>query len=476
MRIVFAIAEADPFVKIGGLGEVGGSLPVALQKQGADVRVILPEYSMIPSHFRSDFHTVAHFSVPLSWRQQYCGLKELVHRGVHYYFIDNEYYFKRSNIYGSFDQAEQFAFFSRAVMESMLHLPAFKADIIHCHDWHTALIPLMLKEFYSQEPLYHNVKTVFTIHNLLYQGIFPEAVLGDIIGLGREFYSADTLEFDGMVNYMKAGLLFADRVTTVSPTYAREIQYAYFGEKLEGVLQQRKGELNGILNGVDYELYDPASDPYLAVGMDGSDLAKTQSKIYLQKSLGLPVREDVPILGMVSRLVEQKGLDLLAHAMEDILKLDVQIVILGAGERRYEEMLYYYSGQHPDQVAVRTVFDDRLAHRIYAGADILLMPSRFEPCGISQMIAMHYGTVPIVRETGGLKDTVIPYNQFTGEGNGFSFANYNAGELLFALKQAVKIYREEEPVWKVIRRRAMESDFSWERSAQAYLQIYQSLV
>lgn len=476
MKIVFAIAEVDPFVKTGGLGDVGGYLPAALQKQGADVRVILPNHSVIPSHYRREFREVARFSVPVAWRRQYCGLKELVLKGVHYYFIDNEYYFKRSHIYGNFDEAEQYAFFSRAVLESMMHIPAFRPDVIHCHDWHTALIPLLLKVFYAQEPLYNPVKTVFTIHNLKYQGVFPKEVLGDILGLGDEFFTADTLEFSEGVNFMKAGLLYADRLTTVSPTYALEIQHAYYGESLEGVLQRRSAVLSGILNGVDYELYDPERDPYLVGGLDGSTQAKAKNKKFLQTQMGLPARPGIPVLGMVTRLVEQKGLDLLAHVLAEILQLDVQMVILGAGEQCFADLLNNFCAQYPEKLAVRMDFDDRLAHRIYAGADIFLMPSRFEPCGISQMIAMHYGTVPIVRETGGLKDTVIPYNEFTDEGTGFSFTNYNAHELLYTVQRAVKIFREEKPVWKKIRSNALHTNFSWEGPAQAYMKIYQKLV
>lgn len=476
MKVVFVIAEADPFVKTGGLGEVGGSLPSFLHKQGVDVRVIIPKYSSIAKRFPGDFKHLAHFDVSVAWRQQYCGLEEIVYQGIPYYFIDNEYYFSRPNIYGEFDDAERFAFFSRAALESLIHIPGFKPDIIHCNDWHTALIPLMLKAFYSREPLYYPIKTVFTIHNLKYQGIFSPEILSNILGLGREYFTEDCLEFHGAINYMKAALLYADRITTVSSTYAQEIQNSYYGENLDGVLRKRREILVGILNGIDYEIYDPQRDPYLFRSFDNFPQAKKENKKHLQRILGLPVREDQAVLGMVSRLVDQKGLDLLAHVIEEILALDIQMVILGTGENRYEQMLRNFAAKYPEKLAIRLEFSDKLAHEIYAGADLLLMPSRFEPCGISQMIAMRYGTIPIVRETGGLKDTVIPYNESTGSGNGFSFQNYNAHEFLFSVQYAVKLYQEDKRVWDNIRQNALMSDFGWDRSANAYIQIYESLL
>ncbi|HWQ89244.1 MAG TPA: glycogen synthase GlgA [Desulfitobacteriaceae bacterium] len=476
MRVVFAITEADPFLKTGGLGDVGGSLPAALQKQGADVRVFLPKYSLIPERFRREFKHLTHFSVPIAWRRQYCGLEEMTYQGVHYYFIDNEYYFDRPSAYENFDKAEQYAFFSRAVLESLVYLPGFQPDIIHCHDWQTALIPLMLKEFYNQEPLYFPLKTVFTIHNLKYQGIFAPEVLSDIIGLGRNLFTEDKLEFFGAVNYMKTALLYADRITTVSPTYAQEIQTPAYGEKLDGILHQRRDSLQGILNGIDYNIYNPNQDPYLAVPFKASPRAKEENKEYLQGSLGLPVQRDPAVLGMVTRLVDQKGLDLLAHVLEEILLLDVQLIILGAGEERYEEMLRYFAGKYPDKMAVRTKYSDELAHLIYAGSDLFLMPSLYEPCGISQMIAMRYGTIPVVRETGGLKDTVLPFNEANGRGNGFSFTVYNAHEFLFTVQRAVKLFSEKRAVWDKIQENARQCNFSWERPAQAYMQLYESLL
>jgi starch synthase len=475
MKIVFVTAEADPFVKTGGLGEVMGSLPAFLHKQGVDVRVIMPKYSAIAEHFQKEFRHLAHFDVPVAWRKQYCGLDELVYQGVHYYFIDNEYYFTRPRIYGEYDDAERFAFFSRAALESLIHIPGFKPDIIHCQDWHTALIPLMLKAFYSKEPLYYPIKTIFTIHNLKYQGVFGKEVLSNILGLGMEYFTENTLEFHGDVNFMKAALLYADRVTTVSPTYAEEIKSSYYGERLDGVLRKRSEFLMGILNGIDYEIYDPCNDPYLIRQYDDFSVAKADNKKHLQQIFGLPICADKAVLGMVTRLVDQKGVDLLVHVMEEILELDVQMVILGTGERDYEEMLGYFASKYPEKLAIRLEFSDKLAHKIYGGADMFLMPSRFEPCGISQMIAMRYGTVPIVRETGGLKDTVMDYIELTGVGNGFNFVNYNAHELLFAIKRAVRLYQEDKPAWNNICHNAMKVDSSWDTSAKAYLDIYESL-
>ncbi|GAB6154316.1 glycogen synthase GlgA [Desulfosporosinus burensis] len=476
MKIVFVTAEADPFVKTGGLGEVAGSLPAFLHKQGIDVRVIMPKYSSISDDFQRKFTHLTHFDVPVAWRKQYCGLDEMIYQGVPYYFIDNQYYFKRQLVYEEYDDAERFAFFSRAALESLIHIPGFKSDIIHCHDWHTALIPLMLKTFYSREPLYYPIKTVFTIHNLNYQGIFPKEVLGDILGLGMDFFTQNGLEFHGAINFLKGALLYANQITTVSPTYAEEIQNPFYGESLDGLLRKRRESLTGILNGIDYEVYDPLSDPYLVETYHNFPLAKEKNKKHLQRLLGLPVRGDRAVLGMVSRLVDQKGLDLLAHVIEEILELDIQLVILGTGENRYEEMLRYYRSKYPEKLVTRLDFSDQLAHQIYAGIDMLLMPSRYEPCGIAQMIAMRYGTVPIVRETGGLKDTIIPYNDITGSGNGFGFVNYNAHELLYTVQRALRIYQEDKQAWNNIQLKALKSDFSWKRSANAYIEIYKSLL
>lgn len=463
MKVLFAITEADPFIKTGGLGEVGGSLPFALQQQGVEVRVILPKYSLIPECFRSQIKLIRSFRVPLAWRQQYCGLEELYYEGIHYYFIDNEYYFERSNPYGDQDEAEKYAFFSRAVLESIRYLPEFKPDIIHCNDWHTALIALFRREFYANDPLYYNIKTLLTIHNLKYQGVFAKVVLEDVLGLGEEFFTPENLEFHGDVNFMKAGLVYADQITTVSPTYAEEVQFPFYGEGLEGLFQKKKDHLIGIINGI-------ADGKYIAKLEE-----KESNKSKLQSDLGLTVRSDVPILCLVSRFVGQKGLDLLACILEEILELDVQMVVLGTGEKEYEEMFRQYAHRYSNKFAVRITFSDELARIIYAGSDIFLMPSRFEPCGVAQMIAMGYGTIPVVRETGGLKDTVRPYSETTGEGNGFSFKNYNAHDFLFTVQRAVKLYTENKSEWKNLQNNALLSDFSWTQSASKYMQVYENL-
>lgn len=463
MKVLFAITEADPFIKTGGLGEVGGSLPFALQQQGVEVRVILPKYSRIPDSFKREMKLIRNFRVPLAWRNQYCRLEESIYDGIHYYFIDNEYYFKRSNPYGDKDEAEQYAFLCRATLESIRYISEFKPDIIHCNDWHTAMIPLFLKEVYTKEALYYNIKTILTIHNLQYQGVFAKEILEDILGLGEEFFTPETLEFHGAVNFMKAGLIYADRVTTVSPTYSEEIQYPFYGEGLDGIFKKRKEHFIGILNGIHESKYSARLED------------KEMNKKKLQNQLGLLACSDVPILSLVSRLVDQKGLDLLAYVLEEILELDIQMVVLGTGASEYEEMFRGVALQYPDKFVAHLTFSDELARIIYAGSDIFLMPSRFEPCGIAQMIAMRYGTIPVVRETGGLKDTVSQFSETTGDGNGFSFSNYNAHDLLFTVQRAVKLYTENKTAWKKLQENAYQSDFSWSKSASKYLEVYETL-
>lgn len=463
MKVLFALTEADPFVKTGGLGEVGGSLPFALQEQGVEIRVILPKYSCISTAYRERMKPIRNFNVPLAWRNQYCGLEELEYQGIRYYFVDNEYYFLRSKCYGDGDEGEQYAFFSRAVLESIRYLPGFKPDIIHCHDWHTALIPLFMKAFYAQDTLYYNIKTLFTIHNLKYQGIFPPETLEDVLGLDREYFSSEKLEFNGGINFMKAGILYSDRVTTVSPTYGSEIQHVYYGEGLEGVIRERKDSLMGILNG--------APKPIFPTDLE----SKRENKRKLQSRLGLQIREEIPILSMVSRLVDQKGLDLLLHVLDEILEMDVQMIILGTGDPYYEQRIKEFEDRYPDMFRALLKYQDELAHSIYAGADIFLMPSRFEPCGIAQMIAMSYGNIPIVRGTGGLKDTVKSYSLTTGEGNGFVFTNYNAHEFLYAIQKAVGMFHEHKDAWHRLQENALGSDFGWNRSAAQYREVYDSL-
>lgn len=474
MKVLFVASECSPFIKTGGLADVIGSLPKELKRQNVDVRVVLPKYGDIPNEYKEKMVFKISFEVSLSWRKQYCGIEELSMNGITYYFIDNEYYFKRSGIYGHYDEAERFAFFNRAALDMLYHLD-YKPDVIHCHDWQSALIPLYLKEQYSKGPFYEKIKTVFTIHNLKYQGIFPPVVLGDILGLGDHYLADDKIGFYGQVNFMKAGLHYADKLTTVSRTYAWEIQFPYYGEQLDGVLRQRSHDLVGIVNGIDYDEYNPKTDPHLYCNYDNSLKQKKENKVNLQKDLGLPVSEDIPMIAIISRLVEQKGIDLIAHMIHEILANDVQLVALGTGEWKYEHLFRYIQSQYPNKASVHITFNEGLARKIYAGSDLFLMPSQFEPCGIGQLIALRYGSIPIVRETGGLFDTVHSYNEFTGEGNGFSFTNYNAHDMMYTIGRALHFYRQPE-IWKQIFDNAINSNYSWNQSAEQYVELYRLLI
>lgn len=473
--ILFAAAEAAPFIKTGGLADVIGSLPKELVKQGADIRVILPKYEGIPEVWKDQMEPLCYFDVPVGWRQQYCGISSLQKDGVTYYFVDNEYYFKRSNIYGHYDDAERFAFFSRAVLEALPRLE-LTPEIIHCHDWHTAIIPLLLNAHYRQDPAYADIRTVLTIHNLCYQGIFPASILGDLLGVDEQEYMApDKTEFYGGTNFLKAGIVYSDAVTTVSKSYAEEILTPWYGECLDGVLRGYSAKLSGIINGIDYETYNPACDDMIATPYTWrSTTRKSQNKVKLQACLGLPVDPDIPVVGMVTRLVEPKGLDLVAEVLADMVRLGVQLVVLGTGDDKYVSMLTVAAHRYPDNVSSNIYFDESLAHKIFAGSDLLLMPSLFEPCGISQLIALRYGSIPVVRETGGLKDTIKPYNEYTGEGNGFSFSQYQGHDMLDALQRALAVYRNTEQ-WKKVVSAAMRSDFSWRKSAGEYLALYKQL-
>lgn len=475
MNILFAISEAYPFAKTGGLGDVGGSLPAALNQQKVEVRVIMPRYDTIPTELQDQIEHITTFKVDLSWRKLRCNLSKLVYKNVCYYFIENEYYFYRDAFYGFDDDGERFTFFCKAVLESLPKLKDFHPDIIHCNDWHTALIPLMIRENYGNDPFYFDIKTVFTVHNLKHQGVFPAQVFEDVLGLGGHVSAWEKLEFYGEINFMKAAILYADYITTVSQTYAEEILSPYFGEQLDGILRLRTDRLSGILNGLDTQKYNPQNDPHLLVNYRSSLCKKDENKKHIQELLNLPVRTDIPVVAMISRLVDQKGLDLLAHVLEEMLSMDLQMIVLGTGEKRYEDMFNHFAAKYPYKLAVRIMFDEALSHKIYAGSDILIMPSRFEPCGLSQMIAMRYGTIPIVRETGGLKDSVYPYNEYTGEGNGFTFANYNAHELLFAVQRAVTLFFEDKVAWKGLAENARKRDFSWEKSANQYVELYHSI-
>lgn len=475
MQIVFASAECAPFVKTGGLGDVAGSLPAALVRAGAEVIVMVPKYATIKDEYKAQMEHFSDFYVSLGWRNEYCGLEKLEHDGVTYMFIDNERYFARDYPYGFFDDGERFAFFSKAITESLQHLPAgFECDILHCNDWQTALAPVFLREFYQGLPLYDRVKTVFSIHNVAFQGQFSDTVMEDILGVAHIPAAASQLRCDACsINYMLGALRYADAITTVSPTYASEIQTPEFGEGLDGVLRERSYALQGILNGIDVAGFDPATDKRIAANYTVEDRSgKAVCKAKLQEELGLEVRDDRPLMVMVTRLTRQKGMDLVMYALDRILAGGVQVAVLGTGDRDYEDGLRYFQGKYPGTMAARIEFDPALSQRMYAAADMFLMPSKFEPCGLSQIIAMRYGTLPIVRETGGLKDTVIPYNEFTGEGTGFSFSNFNGDEMGDAVFRAARLFWDNRDAWNQLVTQAMSQDFSWTRSADKYLDLY----
>ena len=477
LNIVFTAFEADPYFKSGGLGDVAGALPPALAEAGCNVCVFLPKFSGMAEEYKDKLTHLTEFYVPLGWRQQYCGIEVLERRGVTWYFLDNEFYFARNALYGYGDDAERIAFFSKAVLESFQHIPEFQCDVLHCNDWHTSLIPVFLRELYRGNPLYDRIRTVFTVHNLKFQGRFSSYVLSDVLGLADIPAARDQLMRDGGVSYMKGAICYSDALTTVSPTYADEILHAYYGEGLDGLFNEKRDRLSGILNGIDTEEYDPEHDelipaPYTLRASSG----KHKDKAALQKKLGLEVNKDTPIVAMVSRLTEQKGMDLILRILDELLNEDVEVAILGTGDPAYEQALRDIAGRHPGRMSATIAFDRKLSHLFYAGADMLMMPSRFEPCGLSQMIGMRYGTLPVVRETGGLKDTVDPYNRYTGEGNGFSFANFNAHELLFTLQAAIRLYHDDRRTWRALMRHAMKVDVSWNASAKKYIELYQNLM
>lgn len=475
MQIVFASAECAPFVKTGGLGDVAGSLPAALVRAGAEVIVMVPKYATIKDEYKAQMEHFADFYVSLGWRNEYCGLEKLEHDGVTYMFVDNERYFARDYPYGFFDDGERFAFFSKAITESLQHLPeGFECDILHCNDWQTALAPVFLREFYQGLPLYDRVKTVFSIHNVAFQGQFSDTVMEDILGVAHIPAAATQLRCDACsINYMLGALHYADAITTVSPTYAGEIQTPEFGEGLDGVLRERSYALQGILNGIDVAGFDPATDKRIAANYTVDDRSgKAVCKAKLQEELGLEVRDDRPLMVMITRLTRQKGMDLVMYALDRILSGGVQVAVLGTGDRDYEDGLRYFQDKYPGTMAARIEFDPALSQRMYAAADMFLMPSKFEPCGLSQIIAMRYGTLPIVRETGGLKDTVQPYNEFTGEGTGFSFTNFNGDEMGDAVFRAARLFWDNRDAWNQLVTQAMSQDFSWTRSADKYLDLY----
>ncbi len=476
MKILFAASESVPFVKTGGLGDVVGALAPVLAQKGHDVRVIIPEFNTIPQEYMQQLTHVCEFEVQLGWRRQYCGIEMLEKDGVKWYFMDNKYYFGRPYIYGmGGDEYERFGFFCRGVL-NMLPLIDFQPDVIHAHDWQSGMIPALLKIQYAHLPFYANMKTVFTIHNLQYQGIFGIREVQDILGLGDSLWTEDRLECFGCANFLKAALVYADKITTVSPSYAEEIQTAYYGERLDGLLRARNRGLSGVLNGIDMNEYNPETDPKIAQNYSFEHLeGKAACKQALQEELGLEIKPETPLIGMVGRLSNQKGLDLVDYVIADIMRQDVQLVVLGMGEGRYFNLFSWAESEYKGKVAARFTMDHALAHKIYAGADLFLMPSQFEPCGLSQMIAMRYGTVPIVRETGGLRDTVLSYNEFNGEGNGFTFFNYNAHDMLHTIERATDFYHNQRDVWQKLQERGMHGDYSWNKSADEYVRLYEGL-
>jgi starch synthase len=475
VNVLFVVSECVPFVKSGGLADVAGALPRQLRKLGTDVRVIMPKYATIRENDKKEMKKIAELVVRVGWRRQYCGIEMLEREGVIYYFVDNEYYFKRHSLYGHYDDGERFAYFCRAILDALPALP-FRPDIIHCHDWHTGMIPFLLREQYRKNPFYEQIRTMFTIHNLQFQGIFPREILGDLLNLSDRHFTTDHLEFYGNVSFMKGALVAADIITTVSPTYKEEIQTEYYGERLDGLLRARRHDLIGILNGIDDERYNPKTDPFIAAPYDTQTLARKQmNKRALQQYFGLSVRENVPIIAMVTRLTKQKGIDLVKCVFHEIIAEDVLFILLGTGDPEFEQFFRAMEATYPDKVKAYIGFNEELAHQIYAGADLFLMPSKFEPCGLSQMIALRYGTIPIVRETGGLNDTVQSYNEFTGEGNGFSFTNFNAHDMLYTIRRALAFYKEKQ-VWEKLMQEAMSGDYSWRQSALEYNKVYADLI
>ncbi|MGL5617198.1 MAG: glycogen synthase GlgA [Sarcina sp.] len=477
MKILFVATEAYPFIRTGGLGDVMGALPVKLAELSNDVRVIIPKYSSIKEKFKKEMKHLKDFTVNVSWRRQFCGIEEIKYKNVTFYFIDNEYYFKREcNIYGHYDDGERFAFFDRAVLEMLKEID-WKPDVINCNDWHCGMIPALFKLEYIKDDFYKDMKFVFTIHNLLFQGIYDKNILPELFGYDLEQYNNGQLKFDeNSVSFMKAALVYADKVTTVSETYAEEIKTPEYGERLEAMLRCREQDLRGIVNGIDYEEYNPSTDKFIASNYSLENTEnKVINKLKLQEELGLEVNKDIPLMAIITRLTDQKGIDLIINKIPEIIREEVQLVVLGTGEKNYEDYFRDISSRYNKKIAARITFDTALSHRIYAGADMFLMPSRFEPCGLGQLIALRYGAVPIVRETGGLKDTIEAYDENRNIGNGFSFKNYSSDEMMKIIKYAVKTYSNKKS-WNRIFRNAMSSDNSWDISAIEYLNVYNILM
>jgi len=477
VNVLFVASECVPFIKSGGLADVAGALPKELNRLGSDVRVMLPKYGQIADEYKELMTKADEIIVQVGWRKQYCGIEVLKHENVTYYFIDNEYYFNRDSLYGHYDDGERFSFFCRAVLESIPFLD-FVPDVIHCHDWHTGMVNFLLQTTeYASDPLYSHIQSVFTIHNLQFQGVFPEAILSELLNINEQYFTSNQLEFFGNVNFMKAALVSSNLITTVSPTYKSEIQTEYYGEKLDGLLRERGDSLIGILNGIDDEDYNPLTDKNILKNYDSKSLkSKKANKKALQEQFGLPVNSDIPIISIVSRLTKQKGLDLIKCVFEELIHgEDLQIIVLGTGDPEFEDFFNHLATYYPNKVSVYIGFSESLARKIYAGSDLFLMPSQFEPCGLGQMIAMRYGAIPIVRETGGLNDTVQSYNESTAEGNGFCFRNFNAHDMYFTIKRALSFYHQKDK-WEDLMKEAMDRDYSWAQSAYKYNQLYADLV
>ena len=475
MNILFVASEAHPFIKTGGLGDVMGALPISLNALGADVRVVIPNYRDINKDIKSKLKFIDSFNVKVGWRTQYCGILEYEYQGIKYYLLDNEYYFKRGGLYGYYDDGEKFAFFSRATLEFIKHID-WTPDIVHCNDWQTAMVPVLHKLEYIKEKRLKKIKTILSIHNLFFKGIFSPDVLPELFGYDYEPFLNGSIEHNGAVSFLKGGINYSDKIITVSKTYAKEIKTSEYGEGLDGLLKYRESFLEGIVNGIDYKEYNPEKDKYIYKNYDIKNIEnKKFNKKKLQKELNLPIDSEIPMIGLVSRLTHQKGCDLIIKILDDLLKDNVQVVVLGTGDYIYEESFKRFSNKYPEKLSSNIKFSNELAHKIYASSDMFLMPSLFEPCGLGQLIALRYGSIPIVRETGGLKDTVIPYNEYTEDGNGFGFINYSQDELIKIIRYALSIFKDNNR-WNLIIKNAMESDNSWEKSAKEYVRIYEEMV
>lgn len=478
-NILFVASEGVPFIKTGGLADVVGSLPKCVDKRYFDVRVMIPKYTCIPQELRDKMVYKTSFYMDFNWKNEYVGILEAEVDGVIYYFIDNESKFGGFRPYSSnvLEDIEKFAFFSKAALSAM-PLLGFRPDVIHCHDWQTGLVPVYLKERFQGNEFFHGIKSVMTIHNLKFQGKWDVKTIKDMTGLPDYFFTPDKLEAYKNANLLKGGLVYADAITTVSETYAKEITTPFYGESLDGLMRAREHDLRGIVNGIDYTDYNPENDKYIDVNYDAKNFRKekVKNKRLLQKELGLEENDKIMMIGIVSRLTDQKGFDLIAYMMDELCQDAVQIVVLGTGEEQYENMFRHFDWKYNNKVSANIYYSEAMSHKIYAACDAFLMPSLFEPCGLSQLMALRYGTLPIVRETGGLKDTVEPYNEYEGTGTGFSFVNYNAHEMLDTIRYAEKIYYDKKREWNKMVDRAMAADFSWEVSAKKYQEMYDWLI